>query len=422
VKRVARFPAHGPELRALLAACHADPDDDTPRLVLADWLEEHDDPRGECVRLQVRLAATPADDPEYDTLFEQHQNWWKQHGKLWEKEVGSLMWDAGPHDRGLPTIGYHGGEDDWLPASDLGVPAKDRLSAVIALGWPGMTWAVVEDPLDNDIEMEFTATDRAHAVVACGFDPFEQAPWAGSPTPIGIGFPFGMAVIPDVVNRMAKIPNLRGFSLGDARAAPNVLPRIAKIKSLEHLDLAEMRLNDDGLRTLAPLKNLRSLIASSATITDAGAKVLAKFTELRELRVRSLRLTPAGFQSLTKLSKLEGLKLAKANDATVRQLSGLTRLRTLDLWGTKVTGRGVEQFPLLTTLHLCNTRLDDASFAGIAALRRLRLLNVGHTRITGAAFAHLDGLKNLEWVELSNTKVTTKAENQLRKKLRKATR
>ena len=47
--RTNRFPTHGPDLQALLAACHAEPDDDTPRLVLADWLEEHDDPRGELV-------------------------------------------------------------------------------------------------------------------------------------------------------------------------------------------------------------------------------------------------------------------------------------------------------------------------------------------------------------------------------------
>jgi uncharacterized protein (TIGR02996 family) len=34
------------------------PDDDTPRLIFADWLEEHGDPaRGEFIRVQVQLAA-----------------------------------------------------------------------------------------------------------------------------------------------------------------------------------------------------------------------------------------------------------------------------------------------------------------------------------------------------------------------------
>src|SRR5262245_41529198 len=48
-----------PELRALLTACKADLDDDTPRSVLADWLEEHGDEsdrvRAELIRLQLDL-------------------------------------------------------------------------------------------------------------------------------------------------------------------------------------------------------------------------------------------------------------------------------------------------------------------------------------------------------------------------------
>src|SRR5437660_872780 len=41
---------------ALLQAIHDNPGDDTPRLVLADWLDEHDQPqRAELLRLQVAL-------------------------------------------------------------------------------------------------------------------------------------------------------------------------------------------------------------------------------------------------------------------------------------------------------------------------------------------------------------------------------
>lgn len=42
---------------ALLAAVLANPDDDLPRLVYADWLEEHGEPeRAEFIRVQVELA------------------------------------------------------------------------------------------------------------------------------------------------------------------------------------------------------------------------------------------------------------------------------------------------------------------------------------------------------------------------------
>jgi uncharacterized protein (TIGR02996 family) len=47
--------------RKLLEAVLADPDDDGPRLALADWLMERDDPRGEFIAVQCRIAAVEAE-------------------------------------------------------------------------------------------------------------------------------------------------------------------------------------------------------------------------------------------------------------------------------------------------------------------------------------------------------------------------
>lgn len=50
------------EQRALWAAIRAQPDDDTPRLVYADWLQENgDEARAEFIRLQCQIAQLPAD-------------------------------------------------------------------------------------------------------------------------------------------------------------------------------------------------------------------------------------------------------------------------------------------------------------------------------------------------------------------------
>ena len=46
-----------PDWESLLKAVVASPDDDLPRLVAADWLDEHGDPdRGEFIRLQIERA------------------------------------------------------------------------------------------------------------------------------------------------------------------------------------------------------------------------------------------------------------------------------------------------------------------------------------------------------------------------------
>jgi uncharacterized protein (TIGR02996 family) len=50
------------EERALIAAIVAHPDEDTPRLVYADWLQEHDKPeRAELIRAQIGLARSKGD-------------------------------------------------------------------------------------------------------------------------------------------------------------------------------------------------------------------------------------------------------------------------------------------------------------------------------------------------------------------------
>jgi uncharacterized protein (TIGR02996 family) len=43
----------------------AEPDDDTHRLIYADWLDEHGDPRAAYLRAEVALAARPTEDPGY---------------------------------------------------------------------------------------------------------------------------------------------------------------------------------------------------------------------------------------------------------------------------------------------------------------------------------------------------------------------
>jgi uncharacterized protein (TIGR02996 family) len=67
------------EHEAFLRAVIAEPDEDAPRLVYADWLEERGDPRGEFIRLQCTLAARePRRDlaARADALREEHEDEW----------------------------------------------------------------------------------------------------------------------------------------------------------------------------------------------------------------------------------------------------------------------------------------------------------------------------------------------------------
>jgi uncharacterized protein (TIGR02996 family) len=77
------MPAHDAFLQAVLDA----PDDDAPRLIYADWLEEQGDPRGEFIRIQCALAQMDeADDHRWELEARERQLLW-QHSKGWAGPV-----------------------------------------------------------------------------------------------------------------------------------------------------------------------------------------------------------------------------------------------------------------------------------------------------------------------------------------------
>src|SRR4051812_38017921 len=76
------------EREALLRAVCANPDDDIPRLVFADWLQENgDEARAEFIRLQVqmaRLESRAQDDwPAWQRLCAREQELRSEHDEKW---------------------------------------------------------------------------------------------------------------------------------------------------------------------------------------------------------------------------------------------------------------------------------------------------------------------------------------------------
>lgn len=74
---------------ALHAAVLAAPDDDGPRLVYADWLLAHGDPRGELISVQVELARTPDGERRQELLAREHALW-AAHGDVWRPKLEKL--------------------------------------------------------------------------------------------------------------------------------------------------------------------------------------------------------------------------------------------------------------------------------------------------------------------------------------------
>jgi uncharacterized protein (TIGR02996 family) len=65
----------------------AHPDDDAPRLIYADWLEERGDPRGEFIRVQCELAAMHRYDPRRTDLEDRDNTLLKKHARRWAEPL-----------------------------------------------------------------------------------------------------------------------------------------------------------------------------------------------------------------------------------------------------------------------------------------------------------------------------------------------
>jgi uncharacterized protein (TIGR02996 family) len=92
---------------AFLRAIRANPDDDTARLVFADWLDEHDDPLGAFIRVQIELDPIRyrIDNPRALELHKREEELLRTHGADW---IGTDHLLTNPADfgpvcrRGLP--------------------------------------------------------------------------------------------------------------------------------------------------------------------------------------------------------------------------------------------------------------------------------------------------------------------------------
>src|SRR5579884_547350 len=78
------------EERDFLDAVAEQPDDLDLRLIYADWLDEHGDPRGAFIRVQIDLERLPEDDPSRPALEAREAELLAKHGPRWLGRLAGL--------------------------------------------------------------------------------------------------------------------------------------------------------------------------------------------------------------------------------------------------------------------------------------------------------------------------------------------
>jgi F-box and leucine-rich repeat protein 14 len=215
--------------------------------------------------------------------------------------------------------------------------------------------------------------------------------------------------------RLKALPSLEVLDLGDCRMTDEGLKALSDLSGLTSLDVSGFRqgVTDAGLASVARLGRLQSLRvgmthSDPAAVTDRGLESLSKLGDLRTLDLAGFgKITDEGIAHLSKLARLARLSLlncSNVTDAGLRHLSSLRELSELNLWGVRISDKGLTP---LTTLPL--TALDlmghggltDEGMPALEELSGLTRLSIIHgDRVTDAGLESLSKIPRLQFLDL----------------------
>ncbi len=381
------------------------PDDDVPRLVFADWLDDHGDPdRAEFIRVQCALPHLPVEDDRRWELMARERHLILRHGKGW---AGPLRWLV---KRWQFRRGFVGGVA--LRAADFLRHAEQlfRLSPISHVRLYDAD-DVVELLAESAYLKKVRGLDLRHhpRLDAERLRPLLWSPRLKGLRALGLR---GTRLCNDAGFRaLAACPNLAGVAeldLGDPlEPALGPRPRYDDYPALGewYRRRAEARITTAGVRALAEsphLTALRSLalegdatnFAPEAIDDFLDSPLLGRLTAL-DLRTRFPGQRPGLFGRLARSEQARGLRtlrLTLGGDAPPPQgeqgpADNLTQLTSLELDREGldlVRARDFLHTPLpnLTTLRLFRCQLLDDVLVAVADgsfLPKLRVLCLDET-------------------------------------------
>jgi uncharacterized protein (TIGR02996 family) len=410
-----------PDEAGFLAAIRADPDDDTPRLVYADWLDERggdaDVARAEYIRLSIELARAGLGrivPPEWKAKQERVRALFVKHSRDWFPEL---------FGRKNILRGARG----W-PQMARGFPYKLQClhARVLEVGERLMQLAPIT-------ELHFLD------LTTWGLKQFVAAPWTAGLRKIGLSGGYG-ASQPDygALADGKHWTEVRDLALSFGwldRAGAERIAAANPFPKLERLYFGTYSSDDApaalfGGTTFTGLRSL-DLSGGGTSISNSPMPGLKEICESRALRSLTAfdmgwRPTPGLTAMLTSstfwpnLEELDLLRNGLGNDDLTAMLNTPSKLRRLELPDNKTTGKGaalLAEHPALarlTALNLSENRIGDAGVTALVNspracnLRKLQISDCGFGLAGVTAIAESPHLANLRDLWMSRNALDLK--------------
>ncbi len=355
-----------PEVIAFLNAIKEKPEDDDLRLILADWLEERDDPRGTFLRVETELASMSRFGDRYWKLRKQRNALWKRWSSHW-------LTPLRPFARSMEPLALRSTRGLLVLPLDASVLQRAELLDLAE----SESWAWVEEihtrPGKRQIEK------------------LNDSPL------------------------LSRIPSL---DLSECRLDLDGAQRLAQcdfLTNLRRLNLNNSMITQAGLLALLETGKLTNLTTWNLGRNDLYAKGMQYLAEanlqLRELNLDSNHLSGEGGNELSKapwLSELEALSLS-GSFATSRsrkalfQCSALAGLRKLRVARCRLRREGMRELTgsgfveSLTSLDLSHNSIDADALWSLASVEwsSLRKLKLSRNHLTREFLEALMDARNL---------------------------
>jgi uncharacterized protein (TIGR02996 family) len=434
------------EEELLFAAIRANPEEDTPRLAYADWLDEHvgdrtptgtqsrsprrklatGSERAEYIRLSCELARLRVADPSpavwgrikelkarEKKLKRSVKRAWEQpfqNGKPFEYPPDFIgMHGFGfSFDRGLPGGVQHFNDSVLKYGEDMIQRTSVYFFNLHSVSTSLLTRLLATPWLQQLPQLWIQSADSEE-----GHEPPDLSQFADSPYTDGLtvlGMSGAWSLTPIGADRLAvstSLQNLRSLSLYDTVPEASGFARLFQgvaFRRLAQLHLGELPFNRGELVAILGSSALATVedLCLHKSVNKAEGEALARsamWANLRKLDL--LRLKPDGAQSLESAppSRLEtltlwGLDLVEEHVRSLVRWPIWQSLRALDLegtadlspsdWGELIRAMSAGS---IRNLNLGRCSVDDRvarQIADASHLAELRTLNLSHTRLTDA--------------------------------------
>jgi len=394
---------------ALLRAICEHPDEDTPRLVYADWLDENGDPVWAAfIRLQCRLERMAEDDPGRANLARAAGELVKIHGRRWIAALGPGV--SHPEREFGPASAFRRGFVEALGMTAAGfvrragtLVCRTPLRRVVLRGTAGRADRLAGcRPLVRLAELDLRhnrLSDQDAAALAA-------SPYLPGMTRLDvscnwIGEPGALALVECLAAHPLTEVVFSGNRVGPAGAV--ALARSPALAARTALLLGHNGIGDAATATLLDSPHLGGLVRLDLDGNEVGERAVAALVArprpaLTELRLGDNDLGNHEARVLAGTASLAGVRVLSLRENQIGDpgAAGLTggrafpKLRWLDLSENRIGDDGAvalarsATFPELRTLDLSRNRIGDAG--ALEFLKRrpagLEELNLVGTRIS----------------------------------------